>query len=585
MNHLVKLFNRISIKSKLIIIMIICLFLPMVITDGFLIRTMVKEVREENILEMQNAADAVGYIVDDYVNSCYVFLENLASKRNVNVFANTAYTSDLEFFENYYPISKNTVFSDDRFTATVYSGSKGTISGGFFQQISKAEGQEWYQQFCNFDSVSKGKFLYVGFEKLNWKENRSIALVSRLNLYDDFLADVSPKIIRVDINYSKVMSAIKNANYSYTLYICKDNSIIFSNDDRGGANTTFLPLTDDIVDNAGVHTILNEFGTTFDIYVMAGENTIVRAVRDNLLFILVLLSLNVLIPVFVTILINKSFSDRLIKLSRFFDSSSQDSLETIGDIDGTDEISNLMNAYNGMADRINLLIDSEYKERLKRQEVDIARQRAELTALHAQINPHFLFNALESIRMHSFVKKENETAKMVESLAVIQRQIVEWGNDLVEIKDEINFVEAYLELEKYRFGNRLMYEIAADEECGKLKVPKLSLVTFVENACIHGMEKKTSACWIFVRVSLENNYLVLEVEDTGNGFTEEIRRRIVSDIENVDMEMLRDRKNVGILNAALRLKMASKDMVRFELESESGVGTMVSIKIPLEFCQ
>lgn len=79
--------------------------------------------------------------------------------------------------------------------------------------------------------------------------------------------------------------------------------------------------------------------------------------------------------------------------------------------------------------------------------------------MHSQINPHFLFNALESIRMHSILKQENETADMVEKLALMQRQYVEWGADCVEIEQEIEFVKAYLALQKYRFGERLNYDI------------------------------------------------------------------------------------------------------------------------------
>ena len=83
------------------------------------------------------------------------------------------------------------------------------------------------------------------------------------------------------------------------------------------------------------------------------------------------------------------------------------------------------------------------------------KKNAELLALHVQINPHFLFNALESIRMHSILKEEFETADMVERLAIMERQNVDWGNDDIPISREMDFVEAYLGLQKYRFGDRL----------------------------------------------------------------------------------------------------------------------------------
>lgn len=147
--------------------------------------------------------------------------------------------------------------------------------------------------------------------------------------------------------------------------------------------------------------------------------------------------------------------------------------------------------YNRMVRRVNSLIQTIYIAKMKEQEMLVARQNAELLALHSQINPHFLFNALESIRMHSILKNEYETAEMVERLALLQRQYLEWGNDFVKIKVEMEFVEAYLDLQKYRFGDRLNYELDIDENCENCRIPKLTVVTFVENACVHGIESKS----------------------------------------------------------------------------------------------
>ena len=95
------------------------------------------------------------------------------------------------------------------------------------------------------------------------------------------------------------------------------------------------------------------------------------------------------------------------------------------------------------------------------------------------------------------------------------------------------------------------------------------------------MENKTSSCYIFVRVTIEENELVLEVEDTGTGIPEDECRTLLEDIENVTMSTIEDRKSIGILNAALRLKMYTNGKVKFEIESERGVGTIVTIRLPL----
>ena len=213
----------------------------------------------------------------------------------------------------------------------------------------------------------------------------------------------------------------------------------------------------------------------------------------------------------------------------------------------------------------------------------VARQNAELLALHSQINPHFLFNALESIRMHSIIKHELETADMVERLAVLQRQYVEWQDDSVMIEKEMDFVETYLELQKYRFGDKLSFELDVDEACNAFVIPKLSIVTFVENACVHGMESKATAGWIFVRIYQEKEYLCLEIEDTGNGMDEEETAQLQARMSGANIDMLKGKGRVGIVNACLRLKMVSRDEVLFDVESENGVGTLIQIRIPMRY--
>lgn len=184
--------------------------------------------------------------------------------------------------------------------------------------------------------------------------------------------------------------------------------------------------------------------------------------------------------------------------------------------------------------------------------------------------------------MHSFLKKEYETAHMVEMLAVMERQNVEWGNDDVTVKEEVGFVQAYLELQKYRFGERLSYRIEVEDICRMYLIPKLSLVTFVENACVHGIETKASPGWVFVRVYEDQKQLCMEVEDTGVGMSEQQLEKLRKDVEDLSIEKIRQMDHIGVSNACLRLKMTSQNTAVFLFESEQGVGSCVTVKIPTE---
>ena len=172
---------------------------------------------------------------------------------------------------------------------------------------------------------------------------------------------------------------------------------------------------------------------------------------------------------------------------------------------------------------------------------------------------------------------------MVERLAVLQRQYVEWQDDSVMIEKEMDFVETYLELQKYRFGDKLSFELDVDENCRMYVIPKLSIVTFVENACVHGIESKSTAGWIFVRIYEEKDCLCLEIEDTGNGMDEEETEKLRERMTGASIEMLKGKGRVGIVNACLRLKMVSKDEAQFDVDSEEGVGTLIQIRIPMRY--
>ncbi|MBR6294824.1 MAG: histidine kinase [Lachnospiraceae bacterium] len=579
MNRIVKILNRISIRRKLYMMLVLCVFLPLLITDFLFAVIVIRTEMDEDKAVMKNVAESVEFTMTDYCDSAYVFLNSLASDRAITQFIESEYGSPLSFYEERYPLVSRTPFSNDRFTATIFSLKKGVVSGGSFQDLTRYTDTSWYKEYL---SLPNPYVLHIDYDQIYWREQRVVSLVSVCNIFRKTESKEDKPLIKVDMNYSDIQQAIENAKYSNTVYVCLGDTIVFSNDPKGGVNTPFAVLTPDITEKAAFKTSFNLIDKSIDVYVMGNENIMAKALSENARLFALLILLNLIIPVVLYRLFVRSFIDRLRTLTNFIETNDVDSLGTLGQNEKGDEISTLTQAYNDMTVRINSLIDNEYKERLRRQDMDLARQRAELHALHSQINPHFLFNALESIRMHSLLKKENETARMVEKLAIIQRQNVEWNEDSVRISDEIRFVEAYLELQKYRFGNKLMYEISVDEECENVRLPKITLVTFVENACIHGMENKTSSCYIFVRVTREPGELVLEVEDTGTGIPDDECRKLIEDIENVSMSTIEDRKSIGILNAALRLKMFTSGRVKFEIESEHGVGTIITIRVPIE---
>lgn len=160
---------------------------------------------------------------------------------------------------------------------------------------------------------------------------------------------------------------------------------------------------------------------------------------------------------------------------------------------------------------------------------------------------------------------------MVEKLAVMQRQYVDWGEDLIEVGKEMEIVKNYMDLQQYRFGKRLSYRLDVETECQHQKIPKLTIVTFAENACVHGIEKRLHQAG-YLLLCTENEEMCIEVEDTGEGMTEKEFDSMRRKMKNASIELLENEKGVGIINACLRLKMMSHDKVQFELNGEEERG-------------
>ena len=530
---------------------------------------------------MENIANAVRYNLSSEVEGASKLAKGIYTSRYIDDVLNHQYESELEYVSSYQEFFKDTLIgvgaSQSNMQIKMYADNDTIINGAEFQKIDQILDKDWYRYMQKNELESGLYFEYDGKEKLISKSSRKIIFFQKMNFYKE-----TKNVLVIELDYRSMVKMFGKMNYDSIVYVCDGNKIVLSNGENSDASTEFADF--DNMESVGYSEEINMYGKNLTIYVLTKKSQFINIIQ-HFPYIFVLIFVNVLLPFCMVYLINNSFTVRIHELSEVFDRVDEEHLEQIQNPKGQDEVGNLMRNYNKMAQRVNSLIQIVYKNYIQEQKMIVARQKAELLALHSQINPHFLFNALESIRMHSIIKKEMETADMVQKLAIMQRQYVEWQEDTIEIDREMDFVDAYLGLQKYRFGDRLSYKLEVEEDCKKFQIPKLTIVTFVENACVHGIESKTTAGWIFVRISVDNNNLCLEIEDTGNGMDEEETITLLKRMREANIDMLKMKGRVGIVNACLRLKMLTDDKVHFELDSEKGIGTIIQIRIPCQYVQ
>lgn len=580
-NILHKLEDRIDnykIKKKFYLLYIICVLFPLIVTDSIIVYIVVRSERISTYSEMDNIANAVKYSLGSQIEQAARLGKSIYMDKKTNDFMDKEYKDPYEYVTSYQKFIKH-MWSDniavmDNIKFTMYSDNNTIVNGGRFIRIEKETGSQWY---IYFKKSGESQLLYFDYDTTKWpavKPERKMMFIQKLDFYNK----KREKILLIELDYAGINRYLKQMNYSIDIFICCKGRIVLSNGKYTSVGKEFEEFSN--YSQVGYKTNMDVYGTDMEICVINPKTNALKEILRNLPIILFLVLLNAVLPAIMLQFLHKSFTVRLGILSDTFKNINDEKLIEIENVHGEDEIGSLMHSYNKMATRINSLIQIVYKNKIKEQEMTVARQKAELLALHSQINPHFLFNTLESIRMHSILKKETETADMIEKLAVLQRQYVDWGDDLVEIEKETEFVIAYLSIQKYRFGSKLSYEINVDDECKKYIIPKLTVVTFVENACVHGIESKAAPGWVFVRIYIKDMYLYLEIEDTGRGMDEVLMEKLLWKMRNASIGLLHEEERVGVINACLRLDMATGGEAGFELDGEEGTGLIVQIKIP-----
>ena len=573
--------NDFNLKKKLHILYIYCKLIPLIITDSVILFIVVQSERVEQRHVMENDASAVIYNLSREVENAAMKAKNIYMNGYIEEFLNRQYETPLDYVTGHQAFMKNSLFETsmgtDNTVVTIYADNDTIINGGHFIRLSDVRETEWYRYLQEAGNNSVLYFYYDQWKSSAVQPRRSVLFIRKLNFSGQ---DSCEKIVTIEMDYSSLVRNLDNMNYESEIYICKDNQILLSNNGYNQPGWPFSEWKENI--QPDYQKEYSAYGEHLQIAVCKRSRGIRAQIWNHMPLIVFLVLINTVMPWILMRLINRSFTARVEELSKAFDHVDADHLQEISYVRGKDEIGSLMLNYNHMASRLNDLIQTVYKDRLREQEMDIARQNAELLALQSQVNPHFLFNALESIRMHSILKKEYETADMVGKLAVMERQNVDWSTNFVRMKKELEFVEAYLGLQKYRFGDRLSYELDIEPECEDIQIPRLTVVTFVENACVHGIESKTASCWIFVRVYRKHEDIWIEVEDTGSGMDEDKVAEIKEKMCNASIEKLREKGRVGIINACLRLKMITDNKVCFHIESEVGIGTTIQIRMPID---
>ncbi|MDH6426858.1 two-component sensor histidine kinase [Paenibacillus odorifer] len=232
-----------------------------------------------------------------------------------------------------------------------------------------------------------------------------------------------------------------------------------------------------------------------------------------------------------------------------------------------DEVSQLNRTFKMMIRRIRELIDENYAKQL------IIRE-TELKALQAQINPHFLYNTLESINWLAKMNKQAKISEMVEALGYLFRSSIGLKDPLITLEKEITIVRNYVIIQKTRFDERLDFRMDVPEHLHDALIPKLTLQPLIENAIRYALEPNIEPCTISITVSEEEQGLDIRVSDNGPGMSAEF-------IKDLQMGRVKTRgEGIGLANIAERIQIVFGPEWGTSIESKPGQGTTIHVRIP-----
>ena len=248
------------------------------------------------------------------------------------------------------------------------------------------------------------------------------------------------------------------------------------------------------------------------------------------------------------------------------------------------EIGQLASHINYMLDEIEVMANKSIQNQSNMYEMELAKKRAELSALQSQINPHFLYNTLDCIKGYGYLVESQEIVEIASSMASIMRYSIK-GPDIVEVSKEINCIRNYLNIISIRFSNRFKFTIQIDDEIYQLHIPRFILQPIVENAIYHGLEPKLTDGILSIYGYRSRSEITFEVKDNGSGIPSDklelLKQELMSADPNNAINTYSER-SIGLLNINGRIRFLYGKDYGLSIESTLMEGTTITVKIPSE---
>ncbi|MDF2988099.1 MAG: two-component sensor histidine kinase [Eubacterium sp.] len=396
-------------------------------------------------------------------------------------------------------------------------------------------------------------------------------------------------VVHIRVNEKDIYKALNSNNGTNEIYLIQKNGDILSCKNKAeiSKNLNYRLEVPKINENTGKWYIdVDKNGEKLvvnSINIGKGNWTLVSMIpyeklvaplnniRNILLFINLIFMFSFLI---VALFISNIISKPIIKLGRSMKKVEKGNFDEKVEVVSQDEIGKLSQNFNNMLDKVSeLLLLTKEQERLKRD--------AEFEALQAQINPHFLFNTLSSIRWAAAAYGDKKVEDMVHALSILLRASITNGQDMVPLENEISILRNYLDLVRMKQGSVYIFECNVDENIMKYRIPHLLLQPIVENSILHGFEDLNGQGTVSITAEVAGDLLKIELTDNGKGLQGNTLESILSR-ESPALDEKKYYKSVGLKNIHDRIKLIYGENYGIDICDGEKNGTKVTLYLPFQ---
>ena len=564
MKKLLHWFNGIKLRYKLAIFYSLFCFLPVMLLFwlSFLqMRSIIDDKGKMNLQSyLQQSVSSMDRTLDGYnsLSDYIAFDRTLAEVFSMEY--GTPYEQYEQLTQKVDPILRTaSYFHGGMQQITIYTDNGMVKHDTTVAPVSEIEETDWYQKTLEHPGLN----WFANYQEKTLFSARKLAFSG---------AREGVNILYMDVDYQKLFTPYAETLISECgLYITdQDGKLVFEESSFSGKNQNYDLTYSEFLeqrDRGSTDYIIlceqsNTTGWTVWLYQpvgLAGE-----AMRP----IGVMAGVTILICIFAAVLAyfitSGMVSSRIERLTHFMQEVQEGSMDMQMESDDRDEIGMLYRGFGSMMKRIRTLINEVYLSK-------ITQKEAELKALQAQINPHFLYNTLSLINWKALAAGEEDISRMTLALSTFYRTALNRGRNVLQVETELSNTRAYLEIQSMLHDGDFDYEIEAQTEILQCESLNLILQPLVENAIHHGIEEKTDGRGkITVRGWKEDNCVWFMVEDNGIGMEQEVADKILT------MES----KGYGVRNVDERIRLCYGEKYAMKVESVVGKGTKMTIHFP-----